>query len=302
MPALTFPTGIFNNPNTGKSLALGKMYVGTPDTDPEVLINRVSVTVVQENGDTIVVLPAAQPFIFNAAGMLQYNGSVVQMRVTGDASMKIVDANDVELMYFPSTLNASEVSTSGVQIIAGGTPTPVPGSGIVYTKMVDGIAELFYMDSIGQELQFTSNGQFNIDIAESIIEVLQLLAQEAVEASQFRGDAVILEYDENDDVICDLSLGTAYFLNMTKNVNNFTFINMPEIRLPTLELDIVNAGSFTVGSFEPVASGWEVWVPETVEAAQPAENTRTCYGISMMPGVTNKAICMFPVPMRQTHP
>lgn len=299
MPALTFPTGIFNNPNTGRSLALGKMYVGTPDTDPEVLINRVSVTVVQENGDTVVVLPAAQPFVFNAAGMLQYNGSVVQMRVTGDASMKIVDANDVELMYFPSTLNASETSTSLVQLIAGSTPTPVAGSGIVYTKMIDGIAELFYMDSIGQELQFTSNGQFNIDLADSILEVLQMIVQEAVEASQFRGDAVILEYDENDDVICDLSLGTAYFLNMTKNVNDFTFINVPETRLPTMQIDILNTGSFTVGNFVPIELGYEIWIPETVTAAQPSPNTRTCYGIAIMPG---DVIDMFPVPMQQAHP
>jgi hypothetical protein len=299
MPALTFPTGIFQNKSTGRSLPNGKMYIGQPDLDPEVLINRVNVTVIQENGTPVVIAPAAQPFLFNAAGMLQYNGSVVQMRVDGDASMKILDANDVEQGYFPSIVAGSEVSTSIIQLVAGTTPTPVAGTGIVYTKMVDGIAELFYMDSIGQELQFTSNGQFNIDLAQSIINVLQALVTQQVEGTQFRGEVVILEVNEDDDVEMDLTLGQNYYLELNQNVGSLIMTNAPDGRTPNPILVIKNTGSWIINDIYYDGLVSEIYVPTTFEEnLNPEPNSIRTYGIAMYPG---PALYFYPVDM-QVYP
>lgn len=299
MPALTFPTGIFQNKSTGRLLASGKMYIGTADLDPEILANRINVTVVQEDGTPITVAPAAQPFVMNAAGMLQYNGSVVQMRVDGDASMKILDANDVVQAYFPSIVAGSEVSTSIIQLIAGTTPTPATGTGIVYTKMVDGIAELFYMDSIGQELQFTSNGQFNIDIAASIIQVLQLIASEYVEATQFRGEVVILEIDINGDVEMDLTLGQNYYLELNQNVGTFLITSAPDGKTPNPILVIKNTGAFAISNlyYDGIPSASNVWVPITFDdGIEPPASSTMSYGIALYPG---PILYMYPVEMKQ---
>lgn len=302
MPALTFPTGVFQNKNTGRPLPNGKMYVGQPDLDPEVLGNRINVTVIQEDGTPVVVLPAAQPFLFNAAGMLQYNGSVVQMRVDGDASMKIVDANDANPMYFPSIVAGSEISTSIIQLVAGTTPTPAAGTGIVYTKMIDGIAELFYMDSIGQELQFTSNGQFNIDLAQSIINVLQALVTEQVEGSQFRGEVVILEIDGDSNVTMDLTLGQTYYLDMDQSITNFMLTNKPDGRLPNPVLIINNQGAFDIFQlfYQGDESGANIRVPDTYDITlSPPHSTLMSYGIAILP---DPLFLFYPVPMKQYVP
>jgi hypothetical protein len=299
MPALTFPTGIFQNKSTGRALPNGKMYVGTVDLDPEVLENRVNVTVIQENGTPVVIAPAAQPFIFNAAGMLQYNGSVVQMRVDGDASMKIVDANDANPIYFPSIVAGSEISTTIIQLVAGTTPTPAAGTGIVYTRMIDGIAELFYMDSIGQELQFTSNGQFNIDLADSIIQVLQMLVTEFVDATQFRGEVVILEPNDDDDVIMDLTLGQNYYLELGQNVGSLIMTNAPDGRTPNPILVIKNTGSWIINDIYYDGLVSEIYVPTTFEEnLNPEPNSIRTYGIAMYPG---PALYFYPVDM-QVYP
>lgn len=296
MPALTFPTGIFNSKTTGRALPNGKMYIGTADLDPEILANRINVTVIQENGTPVTVAPAAQPFLLNAAGMLQYNGSVVQMRVDGDASMKILDANDVEQAYFPSIVAGSEISTSIVQLVAGTTPTPAAGTGIVYTKMVDGIAELFYMDSEGQELQFTSDGQFNIDLGQSIIEVLQMLVTNYAEASQFRGEVVILEPNEDDDVVMDLTLGQNYYLELDQNVNNLVMTNAPDGRTPNPILLIKNTGTFTITDVYYDGLVDAIYVPETFDInLNPIPNSYTSYGIAIYPG---PFLLFYPVNMK----
>lgn len=119
-----------------------------------------------------------------------------------------------------------------------------------------------------------------------------------VSGTQFQGEAITLEI-VGGEVICDLSLGSAYYLELDQNITAIKFTNMPTIRLPTLQIDIENTGSFTVGSFEPVEMGWRINIPETVTAAQPAANTTTCYGLAIMP---NNTLDMFPVPMKQVHP
>jgi hypothetical protein len=302
MPALTFPTGIFQNKSTGRSLPNGKMYVGTTDLDPEILANRVNVTVIQENGTPVVVAPAAQPFLFNAAGMLQYNGSVVQMRVSGDASMKILDANDVEQGYFPSITAGAEVSTSIINLIAGTTPTPVAGTGIVYTKMIDGIAELFYMDSIGQELQFTSNGQFNIDLAQSIIEVLQMLVTQHVAATQFRGAVIILEPDEDGNVEMDLTLGQNYYLEMDAHVPILLMTNAPDGKTPNPILLVKNNGAYNIGTlyYDGVPSASNIRVPDTFDDnLSPPHSSLMSYGIAIFPG---PEFMFYPVLMKDYEP
>lgn len=301
MPAVQFPSGFFLNKTNAQALALGKVYIGEVDLDPTVLANRVSVTAIQENGTPIVLAGSAQPFILNGAGMIVYNGSVVQMRVTGDYSLAVHSASDVPQYYFASAASSTDVTSSQIQLIAQGSdPTPQSGSGWIYTKNIEGITEFFYEDSEGNVLQFTSGGAFNISLGDSIVEALRLIAEEEIEGTQFRGEPITLVIDENGDVECDLTLGLNYYLLLDEEVDTFSFTNAPDLRVPNILVSIENAGSFQIQTFDFLASGGTVLVPDTWDGSlTPPPSATTDYGIALFPG---PRLSIYPVLMKGYAP
>jgi hypothetical protein len=297
MPAILFPTGYFPSPTQSQAIGLGFVYIGEPDTDPTVLGNRISVTVIQEDGTPVTIAPASQPFTLNAGGQFAYGGNVVQLRVDQDYSMTVQTSDAVTLYYFPSVVGGDSTVTSQVVLPAlGSHPTPVSNSGILYSLVVAGVAELFYMDENGNYVQFTSNGGFNVQLTNATVEALRLIATEEVEGLQFRGAPIELVIDGDDNVEVDCSIGMNFYLLLDQNVDNIYLTNIPESSVPNLILDIENAGSFTVTTFTPFDGLYEVWIPASVGALQPVDNTITSYGIAIMP---NKRVNIYPVEMQQ---
>ena len=301
MAVVNFPSGYFPLPNQSGALALGQVYIGAPNTDPTVLGNRINVTLIQQNGTPVVIQPEEQPFVLNAGGLFVYNGSVVQLRVDVDYAMAIHSPNDSPLFYFPSVLAAGGGGGGGggdnplVLPVLPNHPAPVANAGIVYTLLQEGIAELFYMNQFGARVQLTKDGNFNIQLTQSVIEALELIAEEQVEGIQFRGDTIILEIDGDNNVDLDMSLGLNYSLTLTQNVNTFYFSNAPSIRVPNIVLEIINTGAYTIATFAPRQEGYGLWIPDTVDGLQPFPNATTSYGGALMP---NQRIHIFPVLMK----
>lgn len=295
MPSIVLPTMYVPYPTLPQPVTSGKAYIGEVNEDPTIEINRIAVTVIQQDGTPVTVPGSAQPFTLTAGGVFVYNNTIVQLRADQNYSMAIHSSGDVPLYYFPSCVEGGSTISSIVILPAiGSTPSPLADTGQLYTKLVAGIAELFYLDDEGNEIQFTSGGEFNIELSESVLEVLRLLVEEQIEASQFRGDPVELVIDGDGNVTLDMSLGTNYALTLTQNVNEFRFSNAPSVRLPSLLVDIINTGSFTITTFAPTQAGYELWKPATVDSLQPVPNTRTSYGLALMP---DQIINIFPVEM-----
>lgn len=159
MPAIVFPTGVFLAKDTALPLSLGKVYVGAQDLDPEILANRINVTVVNENGTETIIAPAQQPIILSVGGMMNYPyntggaGSVVQMKVSAQFSCKVFDSEDVQQYYFPRAV-VNDATFVGDVVIDGDTTingdiTIVGGNYINYQRgaildieIIDGVMTL----------------------------------------------------------------------------------------------------------------------------------------------------------------
>ena len=242
MPAINFPSGFFLSKTSGQPIALGKLFVGITDTDPTVEGNRINVTVIQENGTPVVVAPNQQPFVLNAAGMLVYGGSVVQMRTGGNCSIAVYSSTDVLQYYFPSASSNEDVTASLIQLIAqGSAPTPVAGSGWIYSMVASGITELFYMDSLGNEIQLTENGAIKVNLPDSVVDVL------GVASDYYLGKSLALEIEDGVLAI-DWKAGQYFRYTNTEN-HTITFSNVPLIGGgygQTIMLAIEDAGNFSI--------------------------------------------------------
>lgn len=95
------PLSYFPNQADGRPISGGKLYIGTPDTDPKVVGNQKQVYALQENGSTV---PISQPVSLSPGGTPIYNGSYVTLSVDGDYSIRIDDAFDVQEYYIPSNV------------------------------------------------------------------------------------------------------------------------------------------------------------------------------------------------------
>ena len=122
------PTGYFPDPNQGRPVALGTVFIGIIDTDPEVLANRKTVTLLQEDNTQVVIPPASQPIELNAGGVFTYQGSPVQVLVEGNYSIKVLDSSGVQEYYFPNSnsftgYDSNLLFTNGVSNALSATST-----------------------------------------------------------------------------------------------------------------------------------------------------------------------------------
>ena len=113
----------FNDPDTGKPVFNGAVYIGTKDLDPEIEANRVNVTVTQEDGTTVIISPSNQPLTTGANGRIQYpasNGKSVKIDVDGEYSIKVRNNLDKQVYYNPraNELDVSPTET-GVNLLNG---------------------------------------------------------------------------------------------------------------------------------------------------------------------------------------
>jgi len=100
MNNVLFPAAYFPDPDNGYPVGLGFVYIGTVDLDPTIEANRVTVYLIEEDGNQVTILPAAQPLTLGAGGIVLYNGAPVQVMVNGNYSMTVQDSNEVQKYYF----------------------------------------------------------------------------------------------------------------------------------------------------------------------------------------------------------
>jgi len=107
------------DPTKDGVIAFGNVYIGEPDTDPEVEVNRKTVTIVQEDGTPVDIDPSAQPLNTGGGGILLYQGSPVTVLVDGEYSLKINDKYGSQIYYDPLQNSQATISLSGGKIING---------------------------------------------------------------------------------------------------------------------------------------------------------------------------------------
>lgn len=90
----------FADPNQGRPVANGYVYIGTVDTDPTVPGNQLSVSARQEDGSVVTL---TQPIRTNAGGIPVYNGSPVQLLVLGFYSITVLNSLSDQVYYFPTS-------------------------------------------------------------------------------------------------------------------------------------------------------------------------------------------------------
>jgi len=99
-------TQYFPDWRVGRPLALADIYIGDVDLDPEVLANRKTVYLIQEDGTEVSIPPASQPLQTGAGGTVLYLGSPVQLETDDAYSIKILDSVGDQVYYFNSVDDA----------------------------------------------------------------------------------------------------------------------------------------------------------------------------------------------------
>jgi hypothetical protein len=298
MPTVTFPTPYFPSPTQSGPVALGYVYIGEVGEDPTVLANRISVDIINEDGSTTVIAPAAQPFQLNAGGLFSYNGAVVQLRVATNYCMLIQDLNEEQLFYFPNAIAGESVTVSDILLQAQGSdPAPIPATGQIYAKTIDGITEFFYMDSAGNAIQFTSGGQLLVDLSQSILEPNIIEALTSIFSPIFLGESVEVPITGGVALI-DWSTGSAFSITLDQNVTSVDFDGLDAAKSQSIVVEIINEGTFTIAAFTPLQMGYEVWIPVGASLA-PVSNGVTSYGCTIFPA---QRIHIFPVEMEEYTP
>lgn len=102
------PYDYYPDPTRGRPVFNGFIYVGSPDTDPQVISNRLVVTAIQEDG---TATPIAQPIRTGAGGVPMLNGSPIQLQVSGEYSIKVLDSQQVQVYYAPSVVAGVQPTT-----------------------------------------------------------------------------------------------------------------------------------------------------------------------------------------------
>lgn len=124
------PYEYFADPTQGRPIFNGFVYIGQPDTDPEVPANQKQVYARQEDGNEVAI---AQPVRTNAGGYPTYNGSVVAIVVDGPHSLKVNNKDGSQLLYSSNNYNGiattdnygSVILATDQQALAG-TPDVIP--------------------------------------------------------------------------------------------------------------------------------------------------------------------------------
>lgn len=102
------PYDYYPDPTRGRPVFNGSIYVGKPDTDPQVASNQLVVTAVQEDG---ISVPIAQPIRTGAGGVPMLNGSPIQLQVSGEYSIKVLDHLGAQVYYAASLVSGITPTT-----------------------------------------------------------------------------------------------------------------------------------------------------------------------------------------------
>jgi len=103
--AIRLGSEYFNDPNVGRPVFNGSVYIGKVDFDPKNIADRITVTVIEEDGTRVAILPAAQPLLTGTGGTIIYNGKPVSVVTDLDYSIRVDDSQGSQVYYFPFVQN-----------------------------------------------------------------------------------------------------------------------------------------------------------------------------------------------------
>lgn len=106
---VSLPLEYFPDPNRGRPIYNGQIFVGEPDLDPEILANRKAIVARQEDGTDIPMSPAQQPVRTGKGGVPEYNGATVQILVEGNYSIKVLDRTGAQEYYWPNVFDGQPI-------------------------------------------------------------------------------------------------------------------------------------------------------------------------------------------------
>ena len=107
MSLINFPILYIPDPTKGRPLFNGQIFVGEPDTDPQVVINQKQLNVIEEDGN---IVPVTQPFLLSAGGVPVYNGNPVRLDVDGNYSIKILNKLGTQVYYIENVFEGQPVT------------------------------------------------------------------------------------------------------------------------------------------------------------------------------------------------
>lgn len=102
------PYPYYPDPTIGRPVYNGFIYVGIPDTDPQIVSNQLAVKAIQENGLSVTI---SQPIRTGAGGVPMLNGSPVQLQVDGEYSIKVLNHLGTQVSYAPSQIGGLRPTT-----------------------------------------------------------------------------------------------------------------------------------------------------------------------------------------------
>ena len=92
----------FADPDKGRPVFFGQLFIGEVDTDPEIPGNQKTVNLRQEGTDIPAV---AQPITLGAGGIAMYQGSPAQVLVDGNYSAKLLNNLGAQIWYVPDAID-----------------------------------------------------------------------------------------------------------------------------------------------------------------------------------------------------
>ena len=104
---VTLAPEYYPDPTKGRPVFNGSIFIGEPDTDPEIAANQKQVTAFQEDGGQV---PVAQPVRTGAGGVPSINGSPVQLVVDGEYSIKVLNSVGSQVYYAPQLIGGIKPS------------------------------------------------------------------------------------------------------------------------------------------------------------------------------------------------
>lgn len=108
------PLDYFSDPDTGKPVSNGSVFVGNVDTDPEIEANRKTVTIRQEDGTEVPILPAGQPLVTGAGGRISFEGSSARILTDGNYSIKVLNSSGSQVYFFENALDGVPLTSDEV--------------------------------------------------------------------------------------------------------------------------------------------------------------------------------------------
>lgn len=124
---LNNPFQYWNNPNDGRPVGLGKLYVGLPDTDPKNAANQVPLLKVNIDGTESLI---TQPVQLLAGGIPAVNGTPVQLKINAETvSIEALAENDASIGLYTARWSVPSLGMVSRQELAA------PNSAVVIAGM-----------------------------------------------------------------------------------------------------------------------------------------------------------------------